>query len=150
MSKLIGVGAKNPSNVWTALSVDGNGQLKTTKDYSATANTIIANESIRDTNAHALGSFDASEYSYASLRVSNQLDSDVTLYFYDDRTPLSTVYMKRNDGSYLSIAVKSKTYAIITPNDFPELPYMKHIKPIATCATTPTEGYLSVFAIAKK
>lgn len=151
MSKLMSIAAKTPSNTWAGFNLDNKGQLKTTKDFSITIETIMNGESIRDTSAHdATTALNISEYAYTSMRIENSLDSVLTIYFRNDRTTGSTSYLIRPDGSYMSISIPSKATVIVTPNDLPELPYLNLLRPIVVCSTTPTEGTLSIRVICKK
>lgn len=150
MSKLMSIAAKTPSNTWAGFNLDNNGQLKTTKNFGTTIETIMNGESIRDTSTHDATALNISEYAYTSIRFENSLDSVLTIYFRNDRTTGSSSYLIRPDGSYMSISIPSKSTVIVTPNDLPELPYLNLLRPISVCSTTPTEGTLSIRVICKK
>lgn len=104
---------------------------------------------IRDTSTHPVGSVDLSQYAFASLRVANNLGVPVTLNFYDDRTTTSTMWMKRSDGSFIGVGIPAGQ-CIITPDDFPEMVYMKYLRPIVTASSAPESGNIRMFIIGRK
>jgi len=154
MGNVLKIGGKDPSSNVKAVSVDANGRVKSTRYWDSSIHTLIDSAQIRENNpvvSTATDSFDASEYGFVSLRIRNSHDAALSVMFYEDAGISGDTWMTRLDGSYISFTVPANTQrVIVTPEDVPEINYLKYLKLRVSAKTTPTEGSVTIQAITKR
>ena len=154
MSKVLKVAGKDPNGAVKAIAVDADGKDKVTRFWDSTVHVLVDNGQIREDSpviSTASNSLDLSEYGFVSLRVLNSHDAEVSVMLYEDTAPAGDSWMRRLDGSSITFSVPANSLLIIiTPDDIPELNYIKYLKLRISAKTTPTQGSITVEAITKR
>ena len=149
---LLKMGGKAPDGTAKAVSVDAGGNVNVTRQWGADVFTVLPATQIRDTNAISTiaNAVDVSGYGFVSLRFCNSLGVPVTVMFYGDMNEASDMWMTRPDKSYLSVTIPATDFTILTPEDIPELNYLRYIKLRIAAKEAPTQGSLIVQVVAKR
>lgn len=154
MSKVLKVAGKDPNGAVKAIAVDADGKEKVTRHWDSTVHALVDQGQIREDSpviSTASNALDLSEYGFVSLRVSNSHDADVTVMLLQDAAPSGDSWMRRLDGSFITFSIPANSLmTIITPDDIPELNYIKYLKLRISAKTTPTQGSITVRAITKR
>ena len=154
MSKVLKIAGKDPNGAVKAIAVDADGKEKVTRLWDSTVHVLVDQGQIREDSpviSTASNSLDLSEYGFVSLRVSNSHDAEIGVMLFQDVAPSGDSWMRRLDGSFITFSIPANSLmTIITPDDIPELNYIKYLKLRISAKTTPTEGSITVRAITKR
>lgn len=109
---------------------------------------------LRDANTHEVPesqAVDVSGYGIISLRIINTLDVPVTLGFYTDHHLTRTRYMADAEGIPIAVEIQPNTYIqMITPDDIPQLNYIRYLRVYLKANTAPTSGNVNLWFALKR
>lgn len=159
MGEFLKIGGKYTDSLGTetakGISVNEDGQLTIVRRNEVEIIDLLTNVEKRDSTAIQITgntAVDLREWTTCCIFVTNQLDIDVTLQFYTQKTITGTSYLKYMDGSNAKITLPHMAPGayIITPDDLPLLNYLNFFKCTLQFATAPTSGYISLGLMRKR
>lgn len=142
-----------------SFSVDKDGVLNVHHVWESTPKTICSDVQIRDTDAHVfpesgVAAVDISDYAITSLRISNAYDVPIQIRFYGDNLSDATAggswLSDKNNTVFVFNVPNGNAIAVLTPEDFPPLYYLRRLRVRVNCETAPTSGSLSITAICRR
>lgn len=152
------VAGKNSNNAVTGILVENDGTIVSRRMFEDIPTTYIipANTELRDSSAHTTVSVQCDTYKYPinSIIISTLLDADVEFTLLDGSHISNQGWISRLDGEYVRFTIPannsnaSKIY-MITPEDIPEIDYIKFLKFRYQAKSVPTKGTIHVEVVHK-
>ena len=155
---IIPVGGKTPSSTAAALSVDANGMLETKKTWVNDFTALQLNGSAwitPSTTAKYTDALDVSDAAMVILMVTNSAkDSSsnavpVTFSFLRTDVDNSTELLRNLSGDVIQFNT-STAYVLVTPDDIPELKYLKYIRFKIQSASAVSTGQVNIKVFKKR
>ena len=147
---MLKVAGSNANGQAKAFLTDDAGRTVTVRKWTAEETVLVDGIQIRTTDATWSERLDVSGYASVSLRVSNSHDQAVSVIFGLDTGADNTTYLKNYGGANLSFTIPASSgVRLITPEEFPFLQYLKHIKVRCSCETAPTSGGLTITVVGR-
>lgn len=147
---MLKVAGNNENGQPRAFLTDDAGRAVVVRKLESKEIRIVDSVEIRSTDANWSDRVDVSEFAFVSLRIGNSLDQPVNIIFGLDTGNDNTSYMKNYGGTNLGFTIPANSGArMVTPEEFPFLQYLEHIKLRYSCGTEPTEGKLSIAIVGR-
>lgn len=146
----------NADGVALPFAVSSEGKILTSHVWKTDVIDITGDQQIRDTNNHSFpattdSAIDVSGYAILSLRIYNSTNKKFVIGLYADYRDNLGAWMSNAEGTEVAIVVnKESGISMITPDDMPELNYIKYLRIYVRALEEPTSGTLNIKLMGKR